>query len=78
MKLKLPFELNKDTISLSSIVIIVLTFFITDILDVLDYVIFKVLIIGSVAVLVVIVSVLLFKSHIIQNRPEEKPQDDSN
>lgn len=74
--MKFSFPINKDTISLISVGIITLSFFVAGILDILDYFIFKVLIISGVGILVIITSVLLFKSSLKNNRPEDKTQND--
>ena len=74
--MKFLFPINKDTISLMSVAIITVSFFVAGILDVLDYFVFKVLIMSGVGILVIITSVLLFKSSLKNNRPEDKTQND--
>lgn len=74
--MKFLFPINKDTISLISVGIITVSFFVAGILDILDYFIFKVLIISGVGILVIITSVLLFKNSLKNNRPEDKTQND--
>ncbi|RNC87000.1 MAG: hypothetical protein ED556_06135 [Winogradskyella sp.] len=76
--MKLPFPLNNNTISLCFVAIITLIFFIAGLFDVLDYIIFKVLLIGLTGTLALIVSVILFKKSLKKNRLENKSQDDYN
>jgi hypothetical protein len=72
------FPFNKNTISLIIVTVIVLLFFAAGIFGILNYFIVKVLLFGGVAALAIMVSVFLFKSSLIKNRPEDKLQDDSN
>ncbi|TCK68947.1 hypothetical protein DFQ05_0457 [Winogradskyella wandonensis] len=77
MKFRLPFPLNYNTVSLCIIAIVALTFITAGIFDVLDYVIFKILLIGLTAALAIIVSVILFKKDIKKNRLTTNLKDDS-
>lgn len=72
------FELNKNTIALSVVSVITLFFFLAGVFEVLNYVIVKLILIGLVVALGAAVSVILFKSSLIENRPEDELQDDSN
>ena len=72
------FPLNKNSIALIIITVVVLLFFAAGIFGILNYFIVEVLLFGSVVALAIIVSVFLFKSSLIKNRPEDKLQDDSN
>ncbi|MFD1064247.1 hypothetical protein ACFQ1Q_13405 [Winogradskyella litorisediminis] len=74
--MKLWFPLNKNTISLSIAGMITILFFISGTLDILDYVIVKILLIILTGGLALIVSVILFKKSLTKNRPEDELQDD--
>ena len=74
--MKFSFPINKDTVSLMSVIIITVSFFVAGIFDVLDYFAIKVLIMSGVGILVIITSVLLFKSSLKNNRSEDKTQND--
>ena len=70
------FSLNKNTIALSSAVIIVIVFFIAGLFNVLDYMIIKIVLFVGTTVLAIISLVLLFKNNAKKNRLEAIPQDD--
>jgi len=74
----LNFPLNNNTISLSSVAVIILLFFTEGAFDVLDYMIIKILLIGLSSVIGLIVVSVLRKNSLKKNRPEDKLQDDSN
>lgn len=70
------FPLNKNTIALSFVAIIVLGFFIAGLFDVLDYFIIKVLLITGTVAIVIATIAFLFKNNAQKNRLDDS-QDDS-
>lgn len=71
------FPLNKNTLSLTSVAIITIGFFVAGMFKVLDYVIVKVILFGGFGLLILMAFVFAFKNSIKKNRPEDKLQDDS-
>ena len=72
------FPINKNTISLAVVTVILLLFFVAGAFDVLDYVIIKILLIGLTSVVAIVIAANFFKNSLKKNRPEDKLQDDSN
>lgn len=68
---------TKDSIALTAVTILTLSLFVSGLLNVLDYLIIKtVLLIGFVILFIFALSYAL-KNETQKNHPEDKPQDDS-
>lgn len=71
------FPLNKNSLSLSLVALIVLGFFIAGLFEILDYFIIKALLFLSLGALFILALVYAIKNDSKKNRPEAIPQDDS-
>ncbi|WP_179345772.1 hypothetical protein [Winogradskyella ursingii] len=76
--MKLPFPLNKNTIVLSITGLVTFGFFFGGLFEILDYLIFKILLFFGYAAVLIYGFLQVSKSSEQKNRPEDLPQDDSN
>lgn len=70
--------MTKNTLSLILVTVVVTTFIFAGIFDILHYFIIKLILISCLGYLGINVSIILFKSSLIKNRPKEELQDDYN
>ncbi|WP_111683954.1 hypothetical protein [Winogradskyella tangerina] len=68
--------LNKNSLALITVAVLSIGFFISGLMQILDYFIVKVLLFGSFGILIVIAISYAFQNEAKKNRPEELPQDD--
>jgi hypothetical protein len=68
---------STDSIALTYVLIITLSFFSAGLFDVLDYLIVKILLFQSLGVLIITTIYFALKNDVKKNRPEDKLQDDS-
>lgn len=71
------FPINRDTIALAFVGIVVFVFFVAGLFKVLDYFIVKVFLFTSFGSVVIVAISYAIKNDIKKNRPEDKLQDDS-
>lgn len=67
---------NKNSLALITVAVLSIGFFISGLMQILDYFIVKVLLFGSFGILIVIAFSYAFQNDDKKNRPEELPQDD--